>query len=80
MSVHIIDEIDQAGARATLDRILQVAFSRALPDRQRRDLGAAAAWLQRLIDQGLLPDPRLAAAVPDRVQPQTERHRSTPEQ
>jgi hypothetical protein len=43
----------QETARSTLDRVLGVAVSRRIPDEQRRELGLAIAWLQRLVDCGV---------------------------
>ena len=53
MSVQVIDK---STALANLDCILQAAVSPALARRHRLALGAAASWLQSLIDCGLLPD------------------------
>ena len=53
MSVQVIDK---STALAKLDCILQAAVSPALARRHRLALGAAASWLQALVDCGLLPD------------------------
>jgi hypothetical protein len=44
----------QESARRTIDRLLDVAVNRQIPDRQRRELGLAISWLQRLVDCGVL--------------------------
>jgi hypothetical protein len=55
----------QESARSTLDRVLGVAVSRRIPDDQRRELGLAIAWLQRLVDCGVLAGVDSRDAVPD---------------
>lgn len=44
----------QESARRTVDQLLGVAVSRRIPDEQRRELGLAISWLQRLVDCGVL--------------------------
>jgi hypothetical protein len=55
----------QESARRTLDQLLGVAVSRQIPDEQRRELGLAISWLQKLVDCGVLAGIDSRDAVPD---------------
>jgi hypothetical protein len=55
----------QESARRILDQLLVVAASRRIPDEQRRELGLAISWLQRLVDCGVLAGIDSQVAVPD---------------
>lgn len=55
----------QESARRTLDQVLGVAVSRRIPDEQRRELGLAISWLQRLVDCGVLAGIDSRVAVTD---------------
>ena len=55
----------QESARRTLDQLLDVAVSRRIPDEQRRELGLAISWLQRLVDCGVLAGISSRGAVAD---------------
>lgn len=55
----------QESARRTLDQLLDVAVSRRIPDEQRRELGLAISWLQRLVDCGVLAGIASTMAVTD---------------
>ena len=55
----------QESALNTLERVLGVAVSRRIPDEQRRELGLAISWLQRLVDCGVLAVIDSGSAVTD---------------